>query len=285
LSIAPSNGLSGVVRSLDLVVETDAHEGPVYVADEHALYFTTARRDSVAIKRLDLADELVSVVRADANMANGMTLDREGRLVVCEQGTMSTPARITRLDRRTGEVETVVENGLSSPNDVVVKRDGTIWFTDPIYGYLQGFRPEPKLGDRVYRYDPASNRLTVVADDFDKPNGIAFSPDERVLYVSDNGEPHELLAFDVERDGRLANRRQLAVSTPEHPDGLKTDAEGWIYASFAGGVQVLDPSGGLIGEIELPGAVNLAFGGPKRDVLYITADTAIWAAVLDLKGA
>jgi gluconolactonase len=268
-----------------VVAETDAHEGPVYAADEHALYFTTVRRESVAIKRLDLAAGLVSVVRADANMANGMTLDREGRLVICEQGSFNTPARITRLDRRTGEVETVVEDGLSSPNDVAVKRDGTIWFTDPIYGYLQGFRPEPKLGDRVYRFDPALSRLAVVAEYFDKPNGIAFSADERVLYVSDNGGPHELLAFDVDSEGRLANRRQLAVSTPEHPDGLKTDSEGRIYASYAGGVQVLDPSGGLIGEIELPGAVNFTFGGREQDTLYITADTAIWAAVLNWKGA
>jgi gluconolactonase len=285
LSIVSPTELPGVIRSLERVVETDAHEGPVYAPDEHALYFTTVRRDSVAIKRLDLARRLVTVVRADANMANGMALDGDGRLVVCEQGTRRTPARITRMDRRTGEAETVVEGGLSSPNDVVVRRDGTIWFTDPIYGYLQGFRPEPELGDRVYSFDPESGRLSVVAEYFDKPNGIAFSPDERVLYVSDNGGPHELLAFDVDNHGRASNRRQIAVSTPEHPDGLKTDGEGRIYASYAGGVQVLDPSGGLIGEIDLPGAVNFTFGGSERNILYITADTAIWAAVLNLKGA
>jgi gluconolactonase len=270
--------LSTVTPGLELVAETDAHEGPVYAADEDALYFTTVRRDVVAIKRLTLADGRVSVVRTDANMANGMALDREGRLVVCEQGTLDTPARITRLDRATGEVETVVEADLNSPNDVAVKGDGTIWFTDPSYGCLQGFRPKPRVGDYVYRYDPRSDDLSVVADGFDKPNGIAFSPDERVLYVADNGEPHELLAFDVEAEGRLSHRRQLRVSTPEHPDGLKTDREGRIYASYARGVQVLEPSGALIGEIELPGAVNFAFGGPRRDVLYITADTAIWAA-------
>jgi gluconolactonase len=284
LSVASSTERP-VVRSLECIVETDAHEGPVYAADEHALYFATVRRESVAIKRLDLADRRVSVFRADANMANGMALDRDGRMVVCEQGTFRTPARITRMDRRTGDVQTLVEDGLSSPNDIAVRSDGTIWFTDPIYGYLQGFRPEPILGDRVYRYDSSSGRLAVAAQYFDKPNGIAFSPDERVLYVSDNGEPHELLAFDVDDEGRLSYRRRLAVSTPEHPDGLKTDADGRIYASFAGGVHVLDPSGTLIGEIELPGAVNFTFGGPDQDVLYITADTAIWAAVLDLKGA
>jgi gluconolactonase len=270
---------------LELVAETDAHEGPIYAADEDALYFTTVRRDTVAIKRLALADGSVSVVRADANMANGMTLDREGRLVVCEQGTLDAPARITRLDGATGEVETVVEADLNSPNDVVVKSDGTIWFTDPSYGYLQGFRPAPRTGDYVYRYDPESGDLAVAADSFDKPNGIAFSPEKRVLYVADNGEPHELLAFDVDAEGRLSNRRQLAVTTPEHPDGLKTDSEGRIYASFAGGVQVLDRTGALIGELELPGAVNFTFGGPRRNILYITSDTAIWAATLNAKGA
>jgi gluconolactonase len=277
--------LSTVTPGLELLAKTDAHEGPVYVADEDALYLTTVRRDVVAIKRIALGDGSVSVVRADANMANGMALDREGRLVVCEQGTLHTPARITRLDRATGEMETVVEADLNSPNDVVVKDDGTIWFTDPSYGYLQGFRPKPLAGDYVYRYDPEADQLAVAADGFDKPNGIAFSPDERVLYVTDNGAPHELLAFDVDAEGRLSNRRQLAVSTPDHPDGCTTDSEGRIYASYAGGVQVLDPSGRLIGEIELPGAVNFTFGGPERNVLYITADTAVWAATLNAKGA
>jgi gluconolactonase len=277
--------LGTATQSLELVAETDAHEGPVYAADEDALYFTTVRRDVVAIKRLALAEGSVSVVRSDANMANGMTLDLEGRLVVCEQGTLDTPARITRLDRASRHVETLVEANLNSPNDVVVKSDGTIWFTDPSYGYLQGFRPEPRVGDYVYRYDSASGDLSVVAEGLDKPNGIAFSPDERVLYVADNGAPHELLAFDVGAGGDLTNRQRLAVSTPEHPDGLKTDSRGRIYVSYAGGVQVLDPSGDLLGEIELPGAVNFTFGGTPGNVLYITADTAVFAAVLNTKGA
>jgi gluconolactonase len=275
--------------SLELIVETDAHEGPVYAADEHALYFTTVRRETVAIKRLDLSDQAVSVVRADANTANGMALDRKGRLVVCEQGTLSEPARITRVDRHTGQVETLVDswNGrpLNSPNDVVVKSDGTIWFTDPSYGHLQGFRPKPQIGDHVYRYDPTTDSLTLVGDGFDKPNGLAFSPDERVLYVGDNGAPHELIAFDVEDEARLSGRRVLAVSSGEHPDGLKVDTEGRIYVSAPGGVEILAPTGELLGEIELPGAVIFTFGGPEGNVLYITADTAIWAAVLNAKGA
>ena len=303
--------LLGSEPRLVKVVETDAYEGPVYVREEDALYFTTlpASTDiplpgfrNVAIQRLALNGdrfplglENLSVVRQPTNMANGMTLDREGRLVICEQGTRSNHARISRLDLKTNRLETVVDQWfglrLNSPNDVVVKRDGTVWFTDPTYGYLQGFKPEPLIGDYVYRYDPATERLSVVADSFNKPNGIAFSPDESVLYITDSGAnqeagsyyvnlPHHIRAFDVLEGRRLANGRLFAVTTPGFPDGLKVDADGRVYASAFSGVQVFNPSGDLIGEIQLPGAVNFAFGGPDDNTLYIIADTAIWAAVL-----
>jgi gluconolactonase len=296
-------GVVGEVPQLVRVVETDAHEGPVYVAQDDALYFTTVpRRDvagvpQVSIQRLALEGlrfpldaDRITTVRRRANVANGMTLDGEGSLVVCEQGTKTTPARISHVDPRTGSAETVVAGlggfRLNSPNDVVVRSDGTIWFTDPSYGYLQGFRPKPQVADLVYRYDPRTERLAVVADSFDKPNGLAFSPDEETLYVADNGKPHQLLAFEVLEGGRHLNgRRVLATGTPEHPDGLKVDREGRIYASAQHGIQVFDPSGTLLGDIVLPGAVNFTFGGPDRSVLFITADTAIWAAVLHAKGA
>jgi gluconolactonase len=282
----------GASPRLVRVAEVDAHEGPVYAADEDALYFTTTRGERVAIRRLRLADGRVSVVRPDANNANGMALDREGRLVVCEQGSRATPARITRLDRRSGAVETVVEGGLSSPNDVVVARDGAIWFTDPSYGFLQRFRPEPQHRDRVYRFD---RELTVVADSLDKPNGLAFSPDERTLYVGDSGaihapddydpeRPRRVLAFDV-AGGGVADERVFADAIPGFPDGIKVDAEGRVYVSAASGVLVFTPDGGLIGEIDLPGAVNFTFGGAGRSTLFITTDTAVWAAVLAAKGA
>ena len=276
-------------QRLRRLAETDAHEGPVYAADEDALYFTTVRRERVAIKRLALADGTLTVVRADANMANGMALDRDGHLVVCEQGTLTEPARITRVARASGNAETLVDSAaglpLNSPNDVVVASDGAIWFTDPSYGHLQGFRPEPQTGDHVYRYDPASGKLTAVLDSLDKPNGLAFSPDERVLYVGDNGAPHHLLAFDVEDGARLAGGRIIADFTPEQPDGIKVDEERHVYASAAGGVRIFDESGEQTGEIELPGAVNFAFGGRGRNILFITTDTAVWAAELDAKGA
>jgi gluconolactonase len=305
----------GDAPGLVKVVETDAHEGPVYAAGEDALYFTTLPRSGgvpapgsprVAIKRLaldgvrfPLDPAHISVVRPNANAANGMALDPEGRLVVCEQGTRSQHAAVTRLDRATGALETVVDEWrglrLNSPNDVVVKSDGTIWFSDPSYGHLQGFRPEPQVGDYVYRYDPLAGRLSVVADSFDKPNGLAFSPDETVLYVADSGanqepgsyypdRPHHVKAFDVVGGRHLANERLFCVITPGFPDGIKVDAEGRVYVSSFSGVQVFEPSGDAIGTIELPGVVNFTFGGPDRNVLFMTADDAIWAAPLEATG-
>jgi len=282
------------------VAATNAHEGPVYIAREDALYFTTlpepAERPRVDIKRLALDSGEISVVRADANVANGMALAPDGRLVVCEQD----PAAIALVDPATGESETLVDSWgglrLNSPNDVVVKNDRSVWFTDPTYGYLQGFRPKPEVGDYVYRYDPGSGRLSVVADSFDKPNGLAFSPDESVLYVTDSGanqepgsyyvnRPHHIVAFDV-LDGRhLGPGRLFAVTTPGFPDGLKVDSAGRVYASAFSGVQIFGPAGDPLGEIELPGAVNFAFGGPDRDVLYVMTDDAVWAVQLDARGA
>lgn len=285
------------------VVDTDAHEGPVYVAEEDALYFSTVPRDRetgsprVDIKRLaleglvfPLGEDRITVLRTRANAVNGMTLDRDGRLVVCEQGTLCGPARISRIDRKTGAAQTIVDSfegrALNSPNDVVVTRDGAIWFTDPSYGHLQGFRPPPVLPDAVYRHDPSRGRTDIVASGFDKPNGLAFSLDERVLFVSDNGVPHHLLAYAVSDDGSTGSGRVLAVGTPDHPDGLKVDTEARIYVSASTGIQVLAPEDGmLLGEIALPGAVNFCFGGARGNVLFITADTAVYAAVLNAKGA
>ena len=243
-----------VAKSLVLgprkIVEIDAHEGPVYVADEHALYFTSfpRPRPHVAIRRIDLDTGVVTTVVDEANAANGMAVDRDDSLVVCEQGTRMSDARISRLDLRTGARETVVDSycglPLSSPNDVVVASDGSIWFTDPSYGYLQGFRPPPQLPDAVYRFDRATGLLDLVAD-----------------------------AFDVV-GGRLENQRLFTEISPGYPDGIKVAPDGRVFSSCASGLQIFDPGGELIGEIELPGAVNFTFG----DALYITTDTAVWAA-------
>jgi gluconolactonase len=262
-----------------LLVETDAHEGPVHAADEAALYFTTSRPD-VEIRRLDLRSRRVSTVRADANAANGMALGRDGRLIVCEQGAFHRAAAITAVDRVTGAAETIADDWhglpLNSPNDVVVASDGGIWFTDPSYGHLQDFRPEPVLRDRVYRIDPVTGELWVAADGFDKPNGLAFSPAEDVLYVGDNGAPHSLVAFDVLDGRRLGDRRTVAELPAGHPDGLAVDGAGRVYASTPDGLRVLTPGGDTLAEIEVPGAVNFTWREPDRRALYVTADTAIW---------
>jgi gluconolactonase len=276
---------SSEVVQPEKVAEVDAHEGPVYVPEEDALYFTTLPVPGddgprVDIKRLALDSLTVSVVRADAGAANGMALGRDGRLVVCEQ----LGGALSLVDRSSGARRLLVD-GFNSPNDVVVGSDGTIWFTDPSYGWLQGFRSRPLLRDAVRRYDPQTGQVTMVAKSLDKPNGLCFSPDESVLYVTDTGAGHHIKAFDVLDGGGLSGERVLAEFEPMHPDGIKVDSDGRVHASFPGGVRVLEPDGEVAGEIELPGAVNFCFGGPERDVLFITADTAINAAHLKAKGA
>ncbi len=314
--------VTGTLPVLEKLVDLDAHEGPTYRAGEDALYVTTVPRGlgtwapRACIKRIDLSGialsgavsggrvrltpAAVSVVPADVVMPNGMTLAPDGSLLVCEQGDRAHPAAIIRVDPATGARTTVVasfrRHPLSSPNDVVVRSDGTLWFTDPAYGHLQGFRPAPVWKDAVYRYDPRSGELAVVADHFDKPNGLVFAPDESVLYVGDSGadqgsgsfhaeRPHHVYAYDVVGGRSLSHERVLDVTTPGAPDGLAVDAEGRVYVACATGVRVLSPEGRLLGHIRLPGAVNLTFGGPDGNHLYLTADTAVWLAVLDTKGA
>ena len=299
----------GADPSLEKLAETNAHEGPVYVRGQDALYFTTVPASvsvplpgwkEVQIGKLDLASGEVSTFRAASNMANGMTLDREGRLLVCEQGTKTARARISRIDLDSGETETLVDEwfGLTfnSPNDIVVKRDGTVWFTDPSYGYLQSFKDQPLVSDFVYRYDPATGDVTVVADSFNKPNGLAFSPGEETLYINDSGAiqgpgsyyvnlPHHIRAFDVAPGGGpLTNDRLFAVVTPGIPDGLKTDSAGRVYSSCFTGVKVYSPQGRLLGEILVPGTANFCFGGAEDNRLFILNDTAIWAVTLNARG-
>jgi len=292
-----------------VLIETNAHEGPVYVASEHALYFTTVPEPgpkNVAIMRLQLGGdrfpfsaEKLETVRQPSNMANGMCLDRKGRLVICEQGTREEPARISCMTLKTRKLETVVDQwrGLrfNSPNDVVVKSDGTVWFTDPNYGEVQGFKPAPEVGAYVYCHDPATGETAVVADSFNKPNGLAFSPDESVLYITDTGAnqapgtyfvnlPHHVRAFDVHKGRHLRNDRLFAVVSPGCPDGIKLDTRGRVYTSSGTGVQVFTPQGDLLGEILAPGGANFTFGGRKNDVLFILGDTRIWQTKLDVNG-
>jgi gluconolactonase len=292
------SGVTGPQPRLELLVPAPAHEGPVYVAAEHALYVTSTpdALHRTAILRIDLATGALTRTASRTAAANGMASDRDGRrLIVCDQGSLGTRAAISRVDPATGETEVLVdalgERPLNSPNDVAAAPDGSIWFTDPSYGWLQGFRPHPALGDSVYRYDEKRQRLTVAAEGFDKPNGLAFAPDGSVLYVGDSGadrgtgtfepnRPHNVVAFDVSSSGKLSNRGIFATIDPGAPDGLKVDDEGRVYVSSASGVQIFAPYGRLLGQIALPGAVNFCFGGRQSNQLFITTDDAVWCAHL-----
>lgn len=270
-------------------------EGPVWFNDGQYLVWSDIPNN----RKLRWMPELgVSVFNPDSNFSNGMTRDRQGRLISCEHGKR----RVTRLEPD-GKVTVIADRHagkrLNSPNDVVVKSDGTIWFTDPDYGIMSDYEghkaDREQKGCFVYRVDPKKGEIRIVADDFVKPNGLAFSPDGRTLYVGDSGANHELGTFDPRRphhirafdvDGaRLINDRLFAVITPGFPDGIKVDDGGRVYASAFSGVHVFDPDGELLAEIELPGAVNFTFGGRGRQTLYVTADTAVWAVPLPTKGA
>jgi gluconolactonase len=293
----------------DTVANVNAHEGPVYARDWDAVLYTTVPVTTnvpafgdrlVSIGRLDVATHEISTYLEVTNMANGMTLDREGRLLICEQGMLNTPAAISRLDLGSGEREVIVDDWLGQPfnstNDVVVKSDGTIWFTDPSYGSLQGFRPPPLIGSYVYRYDPADRSVTVVADSFNKPNGLAFSVDESILYINDSGaiqgpgtyfpaNPHHIRTFDVVNGRTLAGDRLFATVVPGIPDGLKVDSKDRVYSSCFSGVKVYDRGGKLLGEILAPGVANFCFGGKDGNMLFMMCDNAINIATLAATGA
>lgn len=235
------------------------------------------------------------IFRQHSNYSNGNTRDREGRLITCEHLTR----RVTRTEHD-GTVTVIADayegKRLNSPNDVVVKSDGSIWFTDPPYGILSDYEgktaDQEQAGCFVYRCDPVDGRLTVVADDFVKPNGLAFSPDEKLLYVSDTGlshdpdGPHHIRVFDVLDDGTLKGGRVFAVIDPGVSDGFRLDVNGNIWTSAGNGVHCYRPDGIKLGEILTGEAVaNVTFGGPKNNRLFITATTSLYAIYTATAGA
>ena len=267
-------------------------EGPVWMADGGYLVWSDIPNRRLLRWVPDLG---VGVFRAEADFVNGNTRDREGRLVSCEHGgrrVIRTEAdgTITVLaDRHAGR-------RLNSPNDVVVASDGGIWFTDPDYGILsdyEGYRRDSEQeGCFVYRVDPATGRVDKMADGFVKPNGLAFSPDERILYVADSGlthdpdGPHHIVAFDVGGDGRLSQPRVFFVVSPGIPDGFRVDVEGNVWTSCRDGVLCIDPAGVPLGKIRVPQMVaNLTFGGPRRNRLFIAANRSLYAVYVGVSGA
>jgi gluconolactonase len=263
-------------------------EGPAYFPAGRYLVWSDIPNDRML--RFDEGDGSVSTFRQPAGYSNGNTVDRQGRLVTCEHGNR----RISRTEHDGGMTvlaERYLGKRLNSPNDVVVKSDDSIWFTDPPYGImsdLEGHKADSEIGKNcVFRIDPRSGDITLVADDFDKPNGLAFSPDESLLYIADSGvSPGQMRVFSVTADGRLTNGRPFATCTAGRFDGLRLDDAGRIWASADDGVHCYRPDGTLIGKVRVPEVVsNLCFGGFKRNRLFITATTAIYAVLLHVNGA
>jgi gluconolactonase len=269
-------------------------EGPAWFEALKSLVFSDIPNDRLL--RYDATTGAVGVLReGQGRFANGNSVDREGRLVSCEHGTR----QVTRTEpdgRITVLADRFEAKRFNSPNDVVVKSDGTIWFTDPAYGIdsdYEGFEAESEIGgDHVYRLDPRDGRLTIVADDFVRPNGLAFSPDERRLYIADSGGsafddgPRHLRAFDVGDDGGLRGGAVVATCDTGVYDGFRCDTAGRIWTSAGDGVHCLAPDGTLLGRIRVPERVaNLTFAGPRRNVLLITATTSLYEIRLPVNGA
>jgi len=271
-------------------------EGPVYFRDGGYLLFSDIPNNR--IMRWIEEDGHVSVFRTPSNYSNGNTRDREGRLVTCEHDTR----RVTRTEHD-GRITILAERyqgkRLNAPNDVVVASDGAVWFTDPGYGIdgdYEGHTDKFELPGNVYRLDPVSAALTVVADDFTRPNGIAFSPDESLLYVVDtgitHGGPSHIRRFEV-ADGKLRNSQVFAGSfAPAMTDGIRVDTAGNVWCSFGwadpaeDGVRCYAPDGELLGKVHLPEVCsNVCFGGRKKNRLFMTASTSVYALYLNINGA
>ncbi len=238
-------------------------------------------------------DGRVTTFRHPAGNSNGNTFDYQGRQLSCEHGGR----RVVRYEPG-GTVTVVAERyqgkRLNSPNDVVVHPGGDIWFTDPPYGIsgnYEGFKAEPELPMSVYRVDGRTGQVDKVSDEFGAPNGLCFSHDYKTLYVADTGAPREIKAFDVDgkmlRNGRsFAKLTMPGTTTPSGADGIRCDVDGNIWAGARPGVQVIAPSGELLGMIRLPETcANVCFGGTKRNRLFMTASQSLYAVYVNIAGA
>ncbi|MEL7150933.1 MAG: SMP-30/gluconolactonase/LRE family protein [Pseudomonadota bacterium] len=266
-------------------------EGPVWFAAGRYLVWSDIPNNRMM--RFDDTDGSVSVFRDPSNNSNGNTVDRQGRLVTCEH----LARRVTRTEFD-GSITVIADSvdgkRLNSPNDVVVKSDGSIWFTDPSYGIMmdyEGARADSEIGAcHVYRVD-TSGEITQVTSDYVKPNGLAFSPDEQVLYIADTGASHDpdgpkhIRMHDVNADNTLGPGEVFATCTAGLFDGFRLDRAGRIWSSAADGVHCYDPSGTLIGKVLIPELVaNVCFGGPKLNRLFICGTTSLYSVYLNVNG-
>lgn len=267
-------------------------EGPVWLPDRDVMVFSDVKGN----RMFSWTDKGgAAVFREPANFNNGNTVDREGRLVGCEHGRRCI-SRTEKNGRVTVLVEKYDGKRFNSPNDVVVKSDGTIWFTDPPYGIIgdeEGYKSESQIiGCNVYRFDPASGELSVATLDVERPNGLAFSPDEKLMYIADMSivefptlGRRQLTVYEVEEGRRLVNPRKLAEIAPGIPDGFRVDRAGRIFCSSEDGIQVVLPDGKIVGKIRVPERVsNCTFAGRDEDTLYITATTSLYRIRLATRG-
>ena len=283
---APSDAFKQLVppdaRVEKLAGDMKFTEGPVWTDDDGG-YLVFSDIPASELKRWDAKDGL-KTFRAESHNTNGNTRDREGRLISCEHSAR----RVTRTEKD-GSITVLAEKvdgkRFNSPNDPVVKSDGSIWFTDPTYGTPKGEAKEID-GRYVYRLDPETKAVTKVAEGFDQPNGLAFSPDEKRLYVADSGKPRHIRAFDVTADGTLTGGDVLCAIDKGVPDGIRCDAHGNIWSSAGDGVHIFAPDGKLLAKIEVPeGPANLCFGGADGKTVFITARTSLYSIKANVRGA
>ena len=267
-------------------------EGPAWFAAGRYLVWSDIPNDRMM--RWDETDGSVSVFRSPANNSNGNTVDPQGRLVSCEHLTR----RVTRTEHD-GSITVLADRydgkPLNSPNDVVVRSDGSVWFTDPFYGILTDYEGETQSqeqdGCHVYRIDPGTGDVTRAIDDMVLPNGLAFGPDEHSLFVADTGASHvsdgpaHIRRYDVADDHSVSGGEVFATCTAGLFDGFRVDTDGRVWSSASDGVHCYDPDGTLIGKIKIPEIVaNLTFGGPRRNRLFICGNSSLYSVYVFATG-